>query len=566
MKLTFPYERWDAIEAVASKKDWPAYGDFASSLSRKKPTCYKKSIMNALRVAKELWEDITFVQFIEALSLKQYVSGDENNFSIADNIANWYVVDPEVYLRSKHTYEVRQMENMLEYLKFYNCVDVEVLTAAFSRYSKSFFENFALNPLDFVSLPGMAEKAMWRHYDTTVNSPYTFHDNFSHVPKLIKSQIVGGLACCFHRHAQTAISSEPDPLTTKTPSGKDIKILKSFDVNSKLTSFFICYLFYLDLYGFCMMQSLPGGVGSIYTKQEERGFKWESMMPKSTFSWQSIEWLNFQNNQAPFMVDNERKYVIRHHLNGGEVTLECDGQSYSVDGYCEVEDVKYIFEFDGCSWHHCPTCNNDKKLKDKDNARDDALSKLGVLVKTTSCQWERLKKVVTYRNFTSVFFNAQKLITEEQLLRKIDSGELFGLVECSVKSPDSVIKRFSEIGHPPVYRHVQVTADMIGETMLEQMLSQNRNVTSIGSQLSLTFHAEHILLTTEFVKFYREIGIEIFNITKVIEFERAEPLKKFINKVTEQRIQATFTGDESARYLSPLFRFVTVVSVPYGNL
>ena len=294
------------------------------------------------------------------------------------------------------------------------------------------------------------------------------------------------------------------------------------------------------------MQDLPGGAGSIYTKQQ-KGFKWESMMSKSAFSLQSIEWLNFQNNQAPFMVNNERKYIIRHHLNGGEVTLEYDGQSYKVDGYCLVGEIKYIFEFDGCSWHHCPTCNADKYRKAHDMARDNVLSKIGVLVKTTSCQWEKLKKDVKYQNFTSVFFNTRKLVKEDQLLQKIDNGELFGIVECSVRSPDSVIERFSQINHPPVYRHVQVTAEMIEESMIEQIRCQNRKVTDIGKQLSLTFHADKILLTTEFVKFYRQIGIEIFDITKIIEFERDQPLKKFIRKVTQKRIEATLSGDDCER-------------------
>ena len=233
MKLTFPYERWSTIDEVALQEKWPAYDYFTSSLPRKKPVCYKQTIIDAFNLAKELWDGITFDKFTQILSLTEFVSGNENSFALAENIANWFVVDPEIYLRSMHTYEVNRMGNMLEYLKFYNCVDVEVLTEAFKRYSQCFFDNFALNPLNFVSLPGMAERAMWCQYDTNVNSPYTFNNDFSFVPKLIKSQILGGLSCCFHRHVQTSINSEPNALTTKTPSGKYIKILKSYDVNSK---------------------------------------------------------------------------------------------------------------------------------------------------------------------------------------------------------------------------------------------------------------------------------------------------------------------------------------------
>ena len=125
----------------------------------------------------------------------------------------------------------------------YNIIDVVVLTEAFLKFSRSFYKNFQLNTLEFVSLPGMAEKAMWSNYDATVNSPYTFHNNFKSIAQLIRTQIIGGLSCCFHRHAATV--KEPiNDVTMRTPSGKPIKLIKSFDVNSMLSLSFTIF-FYL---------------------------------------------------------------------------------------------------------------------------------------------------------------------------------------------------------------------------------------------------------------------------------------------------------------------------------
>ena len=230
-KLTFPYEYYTSIEQLSADTSWPCYQHFSSTLTRKQPSCYRKIIVESLKLARELWPDISFSSFQRILNLNDFVIGSETDFAISNEMNKWFVVDPKVYLLSKFTFENREMQNMLEFLNHYNIIDVVVLTEAFLKFSRSFYSNFELNPLEFVSLPGMAEKAMWNNYDASVNSPYTFHNSFKSIAQLIRKQIIGGLSCCFHRHATTA--KEPiNDLTMRTPSGKPIKLIKSFDVNS----------------------------------------------------------------------------------------------------------------------------------------------------------------------------------------------------------------------------------------------------------------------------------------------------------------------------------------------
>ena len=267
-----------------------------------------------------------------------------------------------------------------------------------------------------------------------------------------------------------------------------------------------------------MKDDLPGGPGFVYEKSSN-GFKWRSMMKCSNWSLESIEWLNFQQNLSPFTVDGERRHVIRHSLNGGEFELKSRTKLYKVDGYTKIDGVSYFFEYNGCHWHHCPDCETgDGKRKLTDKKKREFLQSKGVLKSITSCQWQKLKKTVRYRNYTSVFFNHKGLIKEETLLRSIESRKLFGMVECSVRCPDHVVKHFASINHPPIYRHLQVNMSMLSEEMKKRL--KEKKIKELDKQLSLTFHAEEILLTTEFICFYLELGMEIYDIKMVIEFER----------------------------------------------
>ena len=68
------------------------------------------------------------------------------------------------------------------------------------------------------------------------------------------------------------------------------------------------------------MSELPTGHGFVYTRKEE-GFEWESMAKPRGWSYEAIEWLNFE--QSRFLnSDGTRKFIIRHQLNGAEAVFD----------------------------------------------------------------------------------------------------------------------------------------------------------------------------------------------------------------------------------------------------
>ena len=270
-------------------------------------------------------------------------------------------------------------------------------------------------------------------------------------------------------------------------------------------------------------------------------------MKRSNWSFEACEWINYRQSLPPFTVNGERCHVIRHCLNGGEVKVKNRKKLYYVDGYCKINNKEYFFEYGGCRWHHCPDCEKgDESRKAPDEEKRQILKSKGVLTSITSCAWLKEKRGVTFKNYTSAFFNHKGFITEGDLLTKIKSGDLFGIVECSVRSSEDVVKRFKSINHPPIFRHVQVTKSMLSDTMKKRV--EESKISELNTQLSLTFNADNIMLTTDFIKFYLDQGIEIHDINSVIEFEKDTPLKNFITKVTRKRAEAKKRNDDGGRY------------------
>ena len=67
------------------------------------------------------------------------------------------------------------------------------------------------------------------------------------------------------------------------------------------------------------------------------------------------------------------------------------------------------------------------------------------------------------------------------------------------------------------------------------------------------FNAEQILLMTPLVKFYLDIGLQITNITKFIQYLPGKSLHPFSEKVYNLRCQATYQNDESKSTTAKLF-------------
>ena len=289
-----------------------------------------------------------------------------------------------------------------------------------------------------------------------------------------------------------------------------------------------------------MRQNLPNGPGVCYERKANGCFDFKSMLTSSSFSHESIRWLSYLNSQEPF-----KGHVIHHALNTGEQKIKIKNRTYYVDGYCVIDEKQYFLEFDGCMYHQCTceTSRNSKFTKKDDAQRNLDLSSVGKLVVMKECKWRKLADTKNPINELSIFFG-RKNIKEQEIFDAISNGKFYGLIQCDIFSPDHVVDHFTKLNHPPIFNHVELEKEMLSNKMLEQL--ENRKISfPLNKQLTLTFHAEKYLLTTDLALFYMSKGMVLSNLIVAIEYNRDKPLASFVDLVTERRKEATRLQDNN---------------------
>ena len=147
-------------------------------------------------------------------------------------------LDPLLYIKGYISYielkELHLVSNMFEYLAYYNKDDVKILISALTNYVQLFIQNLNSNPLDFISLPGLAERIMWKMYDNKIGAPYSM-DREKLTEEIRKSRTGGIVKILTTRHVEVGVPESDriysDEVYT-VPNGDMIKILKVVDYNN----------------------------------------------------------------------------------------------------------------------------------------------------------------------------------------------------------------------------------------------------------------------------------------------------------------------------------------------
>ena len=483
-KLAFPYEAYSTIGELEEATDWPPYSVFHSSLHKHNSISNLNEKLHRAFLKAEQFFGISSNDFFEQLDV---FSAFQNykpsvNYPIdlifCESAKSIFNLDPILYVDSWIRFEELKMlgeiEHMGDYLQHYNLVDTQVTTSAFTKMTMLFHEKFGENLLEHPSLPGVAYKVLWRHFSTKINKPYTIGENFGWISRSIREAILGGLVSVFHRHVECGdFDVEYCTPVHYASDGRRYRSITAYDA--------------ANLYGYSMMGELPVGHGILYKKQENGQFSVQLMSdqrekPKSRpFSKTAIGWLSWCQSLPQF-----QNVKIEHALNGGERTVTLDGTSFSPDGYCEIDSTKHFFQFSGCYWHlhDCEIsrtkCKFDPEFHLRCEMIDELCEKHGVLHSIYECDWKKMKKQQKIENTFSIFLERNR-VTETELLQAICENKLFGLVKCSLRSPQHVIERYMKVNFPPIVRKVspdpsmidpEIRKDMAGKKIAKNQLTQ----------------------------------------------------------------------------------------------
>jgi len=159
------------------------------------------------------------------------------------------------------------------------------------------------------------------------------------------------------------------------------------------------------------------------------------------------------------------------------------------------------------------------------------------VVEKWQCEWYREKKTnPTIQQFIEDHLrrplDKKQTMTENEVLKLVRDGTLFGCVECDIHVPDHLRERFSEMC--PIFKNVEISREDIGEYMRE--FAEKRNIMKqprkslIGSN-----HGTKILLATPLLKWYLEHGLVVTKVYQVIEYTPEACFKPFGDAVSNAR-------------------------------
>ena len=561
VKQVFPYQYFETIAEAKSCYSWPNYKYFFNDLTY----CNVENYENELKKGFELVSHrVNLNEFADQLNCPEIIDQSTDKTSFPTNLVipdstKRFAVSPWDYCKNweyfEELYTTCEIKNMFEFLQIYNQNDTEILAKAFENYCDKIWETFGVNPLEYFSLSQMSERIMFSEFDCTVNRPYSLADGT--VNAEIRENQRGGLVIIFHKHAIANPSPIEmilyDPAVWSLRNGQIIRKIVCFDFNA--------------LYAAAMRNFLPTGYGFLY-KKEENGFRWSCMKKVAGFSLESLEWIQYVQSQPPFTQQDGSVFIIRHALNGHEHETRfqrCFGAKYSdghaifSDGYANIAGRQYFLFFDGCRFHNCDICDTKCVSNHKFDDRRKQLLDLGEVIQIKGCEWAKLKKTVTYKHSISHFFNRKTLIQENEIFDAVKSGDFFGLIRVDIESPEHVIQKWRKLNFPLIPRHQDIDETMIAPNLVHDMKQRGMSF-PLKKNLTLCFNAKNILITTLMAQFYFEQGCKLSNLQNAIEFERATPLKEFVNKATRERIAATRENNEQKQDL-----YKRIVNASYGR-
>ena len=476
--------------------------------------------------------------------------------------------DLKSYREAKSLFEERQnlpedhpdkMKTMLCWLRFYNNLDVVPLISAIKTWFDIYEEVFDIDGFQYASLASMASGAMFKQFDSDAPLLHSLPPWKKNLSDKMKESVVGGLCTTLHRAVLLDGSDGPES-SKRAPNGDEFSAIVPFDFNS--------------LYPWALLQDMPTGPGIHWCAngrdgQQKDYFTKKTLLPGS--SCQELRFLMFlSHHDERFKDSNGVPYLMSHAYFRGQEKIA----GYAVDGFVKTPLKSYIIEYNGCEWHQpCPfpSCEFHGDYKENDLnqyewfKKETALQKWAsennaeVIIKW-SCQWN--EKAVRYL----------KTFTRPRILRPFESrdashiteliltDQLFGFAEVSLKSPDSLIKKYEKLNFPPIIRRGTISQDMISDYMKGRLSELDRDIPKKGKTTVInSWNAERIMLFTPMLKWL--LGVEMTDVFDIVQYSKNTCFSRFITNCVQGRIDA-----DKANQPTKAQTFKIAMNSSYGKL
>lgn len=173
---------------------------------------------------------------------------------------------------------------------------------------------------------------------------------------------------------------------------------------------------------------------------------------------------------------------------------------------------------------------------------------LGYKLKTMwECQWKGYcannANVISFsKDLKAAILGEKTSGTEEDILNRIESVELFGLIECDIHVPENLKEKFEEMS--PIFKNVMVSREDISDHMRE-FVKDTDHLKTPKRMLIGSMFGEKILLFTELVKWYLDQGLKVTKIYSIFSYKRAAIFRRFGESVSDARRQGDADPDKA---------------------
>lgn len=411
----------------------------------------------------------------------------------------------ENFEHAKQIWREQNMQTFKDYLIMYNNADTAPFCEGVEKVL-AFYQGMGVDLFKVsISNPGVARSVL---FDTAKNAGASISlidKENKDLHAKISANIVGGQSIIFTRYAKAGVTP------VRLNSDEMCEKVVGYDANA--------------LYLYALSKEMP--CESFFRRKLENNF-----IPESNVKYLSMfHWMNFLNCQG---------HTIKHKMNSSR---EKRVGPYLLDGYCAITNTAY--EFMGC-YFHSHTCEitanirNENWLKRKEKTYQNTLNKIeflkrmGMTVEVMwECEFNQLKKNSSeLRDFiaTQAPKFVQKFprsVSEEAILHHVVSGELYGMVECSIEVPEvwqgdfkahlPPQQYFSEMS--PLFCNATVEFKDFGETMQNYIINEFGKECAPKRLLVGGMRAKKILLATPLLAWYLKHGMRV---TEIFEVRFAE--------------------------------------------
>ena len=182
------------------------------------------------------------------------------------------------YDTAKKVFYQKKMENMSDWLRYYNELDVYPLVIAIENCFASYRHYFNVRPFLAFSLPSMAEKAMFNFVDKDQPLVFSPNEKERSVHEQYRNNVLGGLVNVYKRHVVTTDEIDCPKLARHAPNGDPYSSFIMLDFTSMYLS--------------TQLKPMPCGPALIWEKSSEKVLKKKISIPNHSFIAQ--QWLCYR--------------------------------------------------------------------------------------------------------------------------------------------------------------------------------------------------------------------------------------------------------------------------------